>query len=121
VARFLMIAHTTYMHDGRVKRHAEAFAERDDHVDVICLGSEEQPITNGVNVIGLPMPRYRGSSKFAYLRSYARFFAMAAQQAARMSLNKRLRRRHRLHDARCRHRVRDPAQVPGQQSGPRCT
>src|ERR1700730_9942330 len=69
-----MIANTTYMHGGRVKRHAEAFAERDDHVDVICLGSEEQPITNGVNVIGLPMPRYRGSSKFAYLRSYARFF-----------------------------------------------
>ena len=37
MARFLMIAYTTYMHDGRVKRHAEALAERGDHVDVICL------------------------------------------------------------------------------------
>ena len=83
MARFLMIAYTTYMHDGRVKRHAEALAERGDHVDVICLDTDEQPITNGVNVIGLPMRRYRGESKSAYLRSYMRFFSMAAQRAAR--------------------------------------
>jgi glycosyltransferase involved in cell wall biosynthesis len=89
VARFLMIAYTTYMHDGRVKRHAEALAERGDHVDVICLATEQQPITNGVNVIGLPMPRYRGASKSAYLMSYMRFFSMAAQRAAKMSLKER--------------------------------
>jgi len=89
VARFLMIAYTTYMHDGRVKRHAEALTERGDHVDVICLATDEQPITNGVNVIGLPMPRYRGASKSAYLRSYTRFFSMAAQRAAMMSLKQR--------------------------------
>lgn len=89
MARFLMIAYTTYMHDGRVKRHAEALAERGDHVDVICLATGEQPITNGVNVIGLPMQRYRGESKSAYLRSYTRFFSMAAQRAARMSLKQR--------------------------------
>lgn len=84
--RFLIIAYTTYLHDGRVKRHAEALAERGDHVDVISLASDEPPVINGVNVIGLPMPRYRGSSKSAYLRSYIRFFAMAANKAARMSL-----------------------------------
>jgi len=89
VARFLMIAYTTYMHDGRVKRHAEALAERGDHVDVICLATDERPITNGVNVIGLPMPRYRGASKSAYLRSYTRFFSMATQRALRMSLKQR--------------------------------
>jgi glycosyltransferase involved in cell wall biosynthesis len=89
MARFLMIAYTTYMHDGRVKRHAEALAERGDHVDVICLATEAEPITNGVNVIGLPMPRYRGESKSAYLRSYTRFFAMAAQRAFRLSLKQR--------------------------------
>ncbi len=89
MARFLMIAYTTYMHDGRVKRHAEALAERGDHVDVICLATGQQPITNGVNVIGLPMSRYRGASKSAYLRSYTRFFSMAAQRAARMSLKQR--------------------------------
>ncbi|HYK64594.1 MAG TPA: glycosyltransferase family 4 protein [Patescibacteria group bacterium] len=89
MARFLMIAYTTYMHDGRVKRHAEALAERGDHVDVICLATDERPITNGVNVIGLPMPRYRGASKSAYLRSYTRFFSMATQRALRMSLKQR--------------------------------
>jgi glycosyltransferase involved in cell wall biosynthesis len=89
MARFLMIAYTTYMHDGRVKRHAEALAERGDHVDVVCLATEAQPITNGVNVIGLEMPRYRGESKSAYLRSYTRFFAMAAQRALTMSLKER--------------------------------
>jgi glycosyltransferase involved in cell wall biosynthesis len=89
MARFLMIAYTTYMHDGRVKRHAEALAERGDHVDVLCLATGEKPITNGVNVIGLPMSRYRGESKSAYLRSYLRFFSMAAQRAARMSMKQR--------------------------------
>jgi glycosyltransferase involved in cell wall biosynthesis len=89
VARFLMIAYTTYMHDGRVKRHAETLAERGDLVDVICLATDQQPITNGVNVIGLPMPRYRGASKSAYLRSYTRFFSMAARLAARMSMKQR--------------------------------
>ena len=74
VARFLMIAYTTYMHDGRVKRHAEALAERGDHVDVICLATGEKPITNGVNVIGLPMPRYRGESKSAYFEVTPGFF-----------------------------------------------
>ena len=90
MARFLMIAYTTYMHDGRVKRHAEALAERGDHLDVICLASAEPPLaSSGVNVIGLQMPRYRGSSKSAYLRSYIRFFAMASAKAVRLSLKER--------------------------------
>jgi glycosyltransferase involved in cell wall biosynthesis len=89
VARFLVIAYTSYMHDGRVKRHAEALAERGDHVDVLSLASGEPPVVNGVNVIGLAMPRYRGASKAAYLLSYIRFFAMAANKAARLSLKQR--------------------------------
>src|SRR5579863_1938371 len=89
VARVLMIAYTTYMHDGRVKRHAEALAERGDHLDVICLAGTEPPVANGVNVIGLKMPRYRGSSKAAYVRSYVRFFVMASVMAARLSLKRR--------------------------------
>ena len=89
VARFLMIAYTTYMHDGRVKRHAEALAERGDQLDVICLASAEEPVTNGVNVIGLKMPRYRGASKSAYFRSYIRFFAMASAKAVQLSWKRR--------------------------------
>jgi glycosyltransferase involved in cell wall biosynthesis len=85
-----MIAYTTYIHDGRVKRHAESLAERGDHVDVICLDHEQQPpVIAGVNIIGLQMPRYRGASRAAYLLSYFRFFAMATKRAFQMSLKDR--------------------------------
>ena len=86
MARVLLIAYTTYVHDGRVKRHAEALAERGDHIDVICLDSGHNGLLNGVNVIGLKMPRYRGSSRSSYMRSYLRFFGMASWTALRLSL-----------------------------------
>jgi glycosyltransferase involved in cell wall biosynthesis len=89
VGRFLIIAYTAYIHDGRVKRHAEALAERGDHVDVISLASGEPPTINGVNLIGVRMPRYRGSRKLAYLSSYIRFFAKASNKAARLSMKQR--------------------------------
>ena len=89
MGRFLIIAYTAYLHDGRVKRHAEALAERGDHVDVISLAGGEPSIINGVNLLGLSMPRYRGASKTAYLASYIRFFAMASNRAARLSMKQR--------------------------------
>ena len=81
MARILLIAYTTYVHDGRVKRHAEALAERGDHIDVICLDSGHNGMLQGVNVIGLRMPRYRGASRSSYMRSYLRFFAKASWAA----------------------------------------
>ncbi len=89
MARVLMIAYTTYVNDGRVKRHAQALAERGDHVDLICLENFQQGAHNGVNVIGLKQRRYRGSSRSSYMRSYMRFFAGAAMRACLMSLKRR--------------------------------
>ncbi|HLH77670.1 MAG TPA: glycosyltransferase family 4 protein [Candidatus Binataceae bacterium] len=89
MARALMIAYTTYVHDARVKRHAQALAERGDQVDLLCLQNPQQGFDRGVNVIGLQIRRYRGSSRASYLRSYLRFFAAATIQAAVLS------RRHR--------------------------
>ncbi len=86
MARILLIAYTTYIHDGRVKRHAEALAHRGDHVDVLCLDCGRSGRLNGVNIIGLKMPRYRGPRRSAYVRSYLRFFAMAAWAALRLSM-----------------------------------
>ena len=86
MARVLLIAYTTYVHDGRVKRHAEALAERGDHIDVICLDSGHNGLLNGVNVMGLRMPRYRGASRSSYMRSYLRFFGKASWTALRLSL-----------------------------------
>ena len=56
MARALIIAYTTYIHDGRVKRHAEALAERGDHVDVICL--DQAGVLNRVNIRGLGIRRF---------------------------------------------------------------
>ncbi len=85
MARILIIAYTNYFHDGRVKRHAESLAERGDQVDVICLRGSLQGGETNVNVIGLEMPRYRGSSRSAYFRSYLRFFGLASLEAIRRS------------------------------------
>lgn len=85
MARILMIAYTTYVHDGRVKRHAQALAQRGDHIDVICLENPEEGLRSGVNVIGLRLARYRGASRINYLRTYIRFFAAATMKAIRLS------------------------------------
>jgi glycosyltransferase involved in cell wall biosynthesis len=89
VARVLMIAYTSYASDGRVQRHAQALAQRGDHVDVICLENSQPRDPCGVNVIGLRQRRYRGSSRSNYVRSYLRFFAAAALTALRLSLRRR--------------------------------
>jgi glycosyltransferase involved in cell wall biosynthesis len=85
VARALVIAYTTYIHDGRVKRHAEALARRGDQVDAITLAAGKTGLMNGVNVIGLEIPRYRGSSRSSYLKSYVSFFLAAARKARELS------------------------------------
>jgi glycosyltransferase involved in cell wall biosynthesis len=87
VARALIIAYTTYIHDGRVKRHAEALAERGDHVDVISL--DQAGVLNRVNILGLGIRRYRGASRTSYVGNYVRFFARASAVAMHMSLNNR--------------------------------
>jgi glycosyltransferase involved in cell wall biosynthesis len=85
MARVLIVAYTTYFNDGRVKRHAEALAERGDHTDVICLASPLWSEAHGVNVIGLKLRRYRGASRAGYLRSYLRFFMQASLKALQLS------------------------------------
>ncbi len=81
MARVLIIAYTTFAYDGRVKRHAEALAARGDSVDVIALRGGHEGMQNGVNLIGVPIERYRGRSRARYLASYLRFFAHAARLA----------------------------------------
>lgn len=84
MARVLIIAYTTFVYDGRVKRHAEALAARGDSVDVITLGSGHKGQQNGVNLIEVPIERYRGDSRTRYIASYVRFFASAARLAYKL-------------------------------------
>ena len=80
-----MIAYTTYVNDGRVKRHAQALADRGDHVDFLCLSNPQQGSHAGVNVIGLNIRRYRGNKPASYLSSYLRFFVTATRAAFRLA------------------------------------
>lgn len=89
MARFLIIAYSSYFRDGRVKRHAEALAARGDEVEVICLAGEHLRSGNGVCVIGVEIPRYRGQSRAAYVGSYLRFFARATLTALRRARARR--------------------------------
>jgi len=75
--KICMVAYTYYLSDPRVRREAEALAERGDMVDFICLrekGGKSFGIVNGVNLYRLPQGRYRGSGVFAYVMGYFLFF-----------------------------------------------
>src|SRR5260370_30949541 len=85
MGRVLFIAYSTYICDPRMKRHAEALVARGDSVDVICLAPEQQTELNGVNLVALAMPRYRGARRLGYARAYSAFFAKASMVAARMA------------------------------------
>jgi glycosyltransferase involved in cell wall biosynthesis len=72
------VAYTHYESDPRVRREAEALAERGDEVTVWALKREGMPasaIENGVRVLRLEMPRYRGQRAISYVGSYLRFMA----------------------------------------------
>jgi glycosyltransferase involved in cell wall biosynthesis len=88
VARIVMIAYTGYASDARVKRHAQALADRGDEIDVICLRNEQEGDCAGVNVIGIEMPRYRGSNRVSYALSYLKFFVLAAWIGFRRALER---------------------------------
>src|SRR5260370_19112182 len=40
---------------------------------------------NGVNVVGIEIPRYRGDSRASYLKSYLNFFREASRTAIELS------------------------------------
>jgi glycosyltransferase involved in cell wall biosynthesis len=85
VVRVLIIAYTNYMFDARVKRHAEALAERGYEVDVICLAGQDTSRPN-VRIVGIPLPRYRGHSRTRYVQNYFRFFTRATWVALKLHL-----------------------------------
>ncbi|MBI2378165.1 MAG: glycosyltransferase [Deltaproteobacteria bacterium] len=74
--RVAAIAYTHYESDPRVRREAEILARRGDDVTVWCLRREGQAAegySNGVRLLRIDLPRYRGSSARNYVASYGRF------------------------------------------------
>jgi glycosyltransferase involved in cell wall biosynthesis len=85
-----MMAYTHYESDPRVRREAEALAERGDGVTVWCLCAEGMTPSEriaGVQVERIAMPRYRGGRAAAYVASYARFFAVSSARLSARHLS----------------------------------
>lgn len=82
--RVCMFAYTEYLTDPRVRREAQALAERGDTVDFLCLRQPEVDArvrwqtVQGVNLCYLPFKKYQGSSQIAYLFSYIMFLFVGA-------------------------------------------
>jgi glycosyltransferase involved in cell wall biosynthesis len=77
-AKVAMLAHTYYLRDPRVRREAEALAEKGLDVHVICLSEKRNTrgerearhaIVNGVQIHRLPVSRRRGGP-LRYLYEY---------------------------------------------------
>jgi len=78
-----MLVASEYESDARVRRQAEALAERGDEVTVIALRSAERAtrtVLDGVRVVHVNTPKYRGDSSAAYLRLYGGFATRAAMR-----------------------------------------
>src|SRR3989442_1695304 len=83
-----MLAHTYYLRDPRVRREAEALAEKGFEVHVICLSEgrngHREPryaLVNGVQIHRLPIRRRRGGS-LRYLYEYLSMGVLGALELA---------------------------------------
>lgn len=81
--RVAMLTHSVYTSDNRVRRYAQALAERGDCVDVFSLrpphGYEDSEILGDVNVFRIQdRLRKDAQSKLAYLWPLLRFFVGAS-------------------------------------------
>ncbi len=85
--RICMIAYTNYESDNRVRRYAEALADRGDLVEVISLSSGNIPlgeeIIGGVKVHRIQRRDFREDGLWSYVWPLLRFFASASRLVAR--------------------------------------
>lgn len=89
----LMIVHSYCPNDPRVRREAEAIAERGDRVDVICLkdqGQRGNETIAGVTYWRLPLRRRRGGAA-RYIFEYAALFLGASLLAVPLHIAHRYR------------------------------
>ena len=82
--RVLVVTHSYYEEDPRVRRQAEALAAAGLSVDVLALrkpGSPGRERLEGVEVHRLPVQRHQGAGIGVYLGEYAEFFVRVALAA----------------------------------------
>ena len=91
--RICMVTYSSFLSDARVKRYAEALAERGDHVDVITLRrSKDEPTRETVNGVNLFRLQYRlgknEKKKLSFLFPVLRFMAIASIHITRWHARK---------------------------------
>lgn len=88
----VMVTHSYYHYDNRVRRYAETLVRRGDHVKVLSLGSEEQvqskkwETLNGVEVLCLQSRLKRKSSKWNHAWGLVLFFSRVVAQLGKKNL-----------------------------------
>ena len=85
--RVLVVTHSYYEEDPRVRRQAEALADAGLAVDVLALrkpGSPARERLEGVEVHRLPVQRHQGAGIGTYLAEYAEFFGHVAVAAVHL-------------------------------------
>lgn len=87
-----MAAYTNYLTDTRVRREAEALAQRGDIVHFIGLGEKDGPLVDtvrGVKVFNINQTRYRGSGNLQYFLAYFIFALWASAKVSRLYIKER--------------------------------
>ena len=90
--KLLMVVHSYYPYDPRVRREAEALHDRGIKVDIVCLRDKNEPpreTINGINIYRLPVRRHRGSGLVTYLTEYILFFILALLKTTSLFISRR--------------------------------
>lgn len=90
----LMLVHSYYPDDPRVRREAQALHEAGYQVDIVCLrdgGERAYEIVNGIRTYRLPVKRHRGKGFIAYLAEYLAFFLYAILKVTGLFIQNRYR------------------------------
>ena len=90
--RILIVTHSYYEEDPRVRRQGEALAAAGWEVDVLALrkpGSEAREQIEGVDVHRVDVQRHQGAGLGTYIVEYAAFFVRAGIAAVRLHARRR--------------------------------
>ena len=91
--RTASVAFTHYASDGRVRRMAEALAERGDDVTAITLRDKDEPrsyVLAGVKVRTINLRQHRGSNQVLYIAQYVIFLLITSWILTVAHLRRRL-------------------------------
>lgn len=92
--RVLVICHSNYEEDARVRRESEALRDAGWEVDALGLrepGRAAQEVVAGIRLTRLPVEHRQGRGIGGYLAEYAQFFVRAFVAAASMHRRRRYR------------------------------